>query len=285
MPKKSVVKKSNALINASYTISLAEQRLILLAIVSANGELEKMEELTVRAQDYAEQWGVSLSTAYEALRDSAEHLFERRFTFYEETKKGVKTTVSRWVSHVAYVEGTASVELAFAPHVKPLLCDLREKFTHYALGQIASLSSVHAVRLYELLIAWRSVGETPVIEVEELRLRLGIEPEEYARMTDFKRRVLDFAIKQINHHTDISVAYEQHKRGRSITGFSFKFKTKPSKANSRCKPKSAKLSAKKTEKGARFGIQESVIKANRKPGESYEDTALRILNEKKAQSR
>lgn len=286
MPKKPVVKKSNALINASYTISLAEQRLILLAIVNANGELEKMGELTVRAQDYADQWGVSLSTAYESLRDAAEQLFERRFTFQEETTKGLKTTVSRWVSHVAYVEGAASVDLAFAPHVQPLLCDLREKFTHYALEQVANLSSVHAVRLYELLIAWRSTGQTPVIEVAELRQRLGIESKEYARMTDFKRRVLDFAITQINEHTDITATYKQHKRGRLITGFSLSFVLKPSeKANRRCKPRLTNSSAKRTEKGARFGITEAVIKDNRKLGESYEDAALRILNEKKTRSR
>jgi plasmid replication initiation protein len=45
-------------------------------------------------------------------------------------------------------------------------------------------------------------------------------------MCDFKKRVLDPAIKQINEHTDITVKVEQHKTGRSITGFSFKFKPK-----------------------------------------------------------
>ena len=45
-------------------------------------------------------------------------------------------------------------------------------------------------------------------------------------MCDFKKRVLDPAIKQINEHTDITIKVEQHKTGRSITGFSFKFKQK-----------------------------------------------------------
>ncbi|MCM5705844.1 replication initiation protein RepM [Larsenimonas salina] len=287
MPKKPVVKKSNALINASYTISLVEQRLILLAIVSANGELEKMGELTVRAQDYADQWDVSLSTAYESLKDAAEQLFERRFTFQEETRKGLKTTVSRWVSHVAYVEGAASVDLAFAPHVQPLLCDLREKFTHYALEQVAGLSSVHAVRFYELLIAWRSTGQTPVIAVAELRQRLGIDSAKYPRMTDFKRWVLDAAIKQINEHTDITAKYEQHKRGRSITGFSFSLKLKaPEKLQkSRKKKTNAMLeNGKRNTSGARYGIPQKVIEAQALPGEGYDDAALRLLEESKTQN-
>ena len=39
-------------------------------------------------------------------------------------------------------------------------------------------------------------------------------------------RVLDFAVAEINQHTDFNVTYEQIKRGRSITGFRFKFNIK-----------------------------------------------------------
>ena len=251
--KKQVVKKSNALINASYSISLAEQRLILLAVTRANGELENMGDMTVHARDYADQWGVSMKTAYEAMQYAASQLFERRFTFQQETEKGLKTTVSRWVSHVTYFEGEATVSLAFAPHVQPLLFDLKEKFTYYALEQIADLTSVHAVRLYELLIAWRSTGKTPAIEVADLRQRLGLEPDDYPRMDNFKRRVLDFAIKQINEHTDIKASYAQHKRGRSISGFEFSFTTK---AIPSATPKKKIISKSKAEAMAR-------------PGESY----------------
>jgi plasmid replication initiation protein len=45
-------------------------------------------------------------------------------------------------------------------------------------------------------------------------------------MERFKTSVLELAIKQINEHTDITVKYEQHKKGRSISGFSFTFKQK-----------------------------------------------------------
>jgi plasmid replication initiation protein len=45
-------------------------------------------------------------------------------------------------------------------------------------------------------------------------------------MHHFKNRVLETAITQINEHTDIKATYEQHKQGRTIKGFSFKFKQK-----------------------------------------------------------
>ena len=49
-------------------------------------------------------------------------------------------------------------------------------------------------------------------------------------MSDFKKRVFEPAIQQINKHTDLTVNYDQHKSGRTITGFSFKFKQKKTKS-------------------------------------------------------
>lgn len=45
-------------------------------------------------------------------------------------------------------------------------------------------------------------------------------------MANFKARVLDIALKQINELTDITASYEQNKQGRVITGFSFNFRQK-----------------------------------------------------------
>jgi plasmid replication initiation protein len=73
---------------------------------------------------------------------------------------------------------------------------------------------------------WKSVGKTPIYELNKFRSQLGIGVNEYDRMEAFKRRVLDIAIKQINELSDITVKYEQHKKGRAISGFSFVFKQK-----------------------------------------------------------
>jgi plasmid replication initiation protein len=113
------------------------------------------------------------------------------------------------------------VKLIFAPAIVPLITRLEEHFTKYELQQVSNLSSAYAVRLYELLIAWRSTGSTPIIELSDFRQRIGVLDTEYKRMERFKTSVLELAIKQINEHTDITVKYEQHKRGRSISGFSF----------------------------------------------------------------
>ena len=229
--KNELVVKDNLLINASYNLEVTEQRLILLAIINArqtsNG-ITADSKLEIHASDYATRFNVTNDGAYRALKNAVLNLFDRQFSFKEEDKNGkIGTVKSRWVSRIKYIDDSATLEITFAPDVVPLITRLEQHFTSYQIKQVAQLTGKYAIRLYELLIAWREIGKVPQINLAEFRNKIGVEDDEYMRMSDFKIRVLEPSIKQINEHTDITVTYEQHKKGRSITGFSFKFKQKP----------------------------------------------------------
>lgn len=190
------------------------------------------DPLTVHAESYINQFGVHRNTAYQALKDACDDLFARQFSYQSLSEKGnVINHKSRWVSEVAYIDNEAVVRLIFAPAIVPLITRLEEQFTKYEIQQISNLTSAYAVRLYEILIAWRSTGKTPLITIYDFRQKIGVLETEYKRMYDFKKYVLDIALKQVNEHTDINVKVEQHKTGRSITGFSFSFKQKKSATN------------------------------------------------------
>ncbi|HEO1775392.1 TPA: replication initiation protein, partial [Acinetobacter baumannii] len=231
--KKDLVVKDNALINASYNLDLAEQRLILLAILEAReSNTPSDRDLTIHAESYINHFNVHRNTAYKVLKDACKNLFERRFSYQKLTAKGnLENVMSRWVQRVSYVENEALVRIRFSDDVVPLITNLEKHFTSYELEQVSSLTSAYAIRLYELLIAWRSTGKVSMLETKELRSRLGVLDTEHQRMESFKRRVLEPAIQQINDHTDIKAEYEQHKRGRSIIGFSFRFKQKQQTKN------------------------------------------------------
>ena len=227
--KNGLVVKDNALMNASYNLEVTEQRLILLAIINARetgAGITSDSKLEIHASNYSKQFNVTKEAAYKALKSAVNNLFERQFSFQEETKNGIGTVRSRWVSRIKYIDDSATLEITFAPDVVPLITRLEQHFTSYQIIQVAQLTGKYAIRLYELLIAWREVGKVPQIELSDFRERLGVEVDEYKAMNHFKSRVLEPSIKQINEHTDITVTYEQHKKGRTITGFSFRFKQK-----------------------------------------------------------
>lgn len=224
-----LVVKDNALINASYNLDLVEQRLILLAIIEARQSgkgINANDPLTIHAESYINQFSAHRNTAYEGLKSACKALFLRYFTYQEPRGKAIANIQSRWVSQIAYIDEQAKVEIIFAPAIIPLITRLEKEFTKYDIQQVSGLSSGYAIRLYELLIAWRSTGKTPIIEINEFRKKLGVLDTEYKQMNNFKSRVLEPAITQINEKTDIKVKVEQHKTGRAISGFSFKFKQK-----------------------------------------------------------
>lgn len=230
----------------------------MLAIVVAreHGQgINASDPLSIHADSYALQFGVTRQAAYEALRQACLRLKDRKFSFQELTKKGnIHNRITGWVSEVGYVEAEARVTLIFSPALVPMITELERQFTSYELEQVSALTSAYAVRLYELLIAWRSTGKTPIFELDDFRTKLGVEPNEYSRMNNFKRFVLDIALRQINEHTDIAVGYKQYKQGRSISGFSFTFKQKnQSKPLTPKKKSRQRITKKEAEEMARLG--------------------------------
>jgi plasmid replication initiation protein len=226
-----LVVKDNALIQASYTLDLVEQRLMLLAIMEARETGKGIAPdslLQIHAHSYAEHFNINKETAYTVMKDASKGLFDRYVTYHDKNPKTGKDRSfhCRWVDKIGYEKDSGIVYLRFTHDVVPLITRLEQQFTSYDIEQISSLNSGYAIRLYELLIQWRSVGKTPVFDIQRFRQQLGVEEIKYSRMSDFKKYVLDFAVQQINEHTDITVKYDQHKQGRIITGFTFNFKVK-----------------------------------------------------------
>ena len=282
-----LVYKANALVEASYRLSLYEQRIILACIsqVRRDEPLTDQQLYIVSARQIAEMTGVSVKRAYQHLKTASERLFDRRVTLHEAPngQGGAKIRLTRWVQEVVYQEAQGTVAVRFSQPMVPYLSQLTEQFTRYALEDVAKMTSAHAIRLYELLAQWRSSGEREV-ELEWLREALQLE-ERYSNIRDLKRRVIEPAVEQINEHSPIWVKWSQRKTGRRVSHFVFTFGEKTDKKMSgitdkRRKPKRT-ASADQGSQGVLFGIPRHLIEQQARPGESYEDAALRLLQKKK----
>jgi plasmid replication initiation protein len=237
--KNDLVVKTNRLNQAFQVLSLAEFHLVQLAIVDARDTgtgLTTDTPLRIDALRYADVFGTTRQNAYMRMKEAEDTLFNRRFSFFDEDGKLVK---SRWISQVKYLDNEGAIEIVFTPAVVQGISRIngvKEFFTQYLLSQTSQLKSIYSSRLYELLIQWRSTGTTPIINLEDFRAQLGVEDNQYRLMSDFKKRVLDLAVNDINDKTDIKTTYQQHKKGRSISGFSFSFKKKKTKVSPIEKP-------------------------------------------------
>ena len=226
-----LVVKDNALLEASHKLGEGEQRLLLLAIIKGREFCDSIhqlrgKELTIHADDYMKTFDVERQTAYRSLKSAVLGLFEAKWGYkYINSKGAIVVAYERFTQSAKYVENGAEVKFTFADAIIPMLVELERNFTSYEIAQVANLQSRYAMRLYEFLIRFKT-SKTLEITLEDLRFRFGLLEHEYNTMSNFKKRVLDMAVKDINKNSDIAVSYTQQKQGRTITGFTFKFKYK-----------------------------------------------------------
>ena len=256
-----LVIKSNALIEASYRLSLYEQRIMLACIAQVRRDepLTDQKLYTVSAQQIAEMTGTKIGTAYQNLKAASERLFDRRVTLNEAPNgRGASTVrLTRWVQEVVYQEAMGSIAMRFSTSMIPYLSQLTEQFTRYALSDVAKMTSAHAIRLYELLVQWRSIGRREV-EIEWLREAMQLE-KRYSSIRDLKRWVLEPAIEQINEHSPLLVSWSQRKTGRKVTHLIFDYAPKT--------PDKPAVSAKLTD---------GEVAKHARPGETWEQVRARL---------
>lgn len=243
--KNLTVCKANEVIEAGYRLSLNEQRVVLACISQVNSmdELLETDEFELSAKDFAVLYGISKNRAYGELQEVAKNLYQRSLTIHNPDPKRpkLKKMETRWISSIGYMPEDGKIILRFSKDMLPFLSELKGSFTRYKLEHVGKMTSVYAMRLYELLAQWQGVGKRE-IELDWLKEQLQLDAS-YNRMNNFKARVIDPAIKDINANSNYDVSWIQRKTGRKVTHLIFKFNEKKpltlskSKKNMRSKAK------------------------------------------------
>ena len=237
------VYKANQVVEAGYKLSLNEQRVVLACIgqVHSKEALLTTDEFELTAKDFAQMFSVSEDRAYHALIEVTESLFNRYVVVdnpYPERPR-VKRLKMRWISSIEYLTDEGKISLCFSKKMLPYLSELKGRFTRYELKNIGKMTSIYGIRLYELLAQWQTTG-TRTIEIDWLRKQFEIQ-DLYPDMCDFKKRVIDPAVKDINANSNFNVSWTQTKTGRNVTHLIFEFSEKkplaPEKPKRKAKPK------------------------------------------------
>ena len=218
---KNQVVKSNQVIEASYQLSAIEQRIVLAAICRIpKSQPITDDELYPVSVNELQQLGVHEKTAYRDLKDGINRLYERSINLTID-KKSIKM---RWVQEIQFLDSQGTIGIRFSKPILPFISNLSREFTKYALSDIAGINSGYGIRIYELLVQYKSIGKRE-ISVESMRTMLEL-GKKYPLFADFKKRVIDTAVEQINEYSPLYVTYEQKKTGRKITHIQFSFREK-----------------------------------------------------------
>jgi plasmid replication initiation protein len=213
-----VAYKSNALIESSYRLTLQEQRLMLLCISKSNPFRDFAKQQVITAKEFLDTFPVEKKNVERDLLLAVDHLWERSIIL----KNGTERREFRWIQERAvYVTGESKVEITFSDAVIPYLSQLKSQFTKVTLRNVSNLTSIHSIRLYELLQQYKSIGERS-FELIDFKRLMGIE-HAYEAVRLLTQWVLKPAIKELNEKSDLSITVQPIKQGRKITGFIFRF--------------------------------------------------------------
>ena len=232
MVKEVMVYQANPLIEGRRDFSLTEARLFYLGlrdiVPKLTNKVKPWEDMSIKdfptthiePKKLMEIFGND--KYYSTLEGICDRLAEKTVRIKREKKKGF-TNYPVFLK-LEYIQGEG-LTLIFNPCMIPYLLDLADKpFTKLPFEQVWALRSSYALRLFELLLQYQNTKtHERTMTVEELRECLGVPDEAYRdKMVNFKARVIDSSIKDINEKTAYKVEYENVKEGRKIVAFKFK---------------------------------------------------------------
>lgn len=222
--EKDLVVQDNSLIDASKDLNILEYKLFMLVVSKINPQEEKLPVFKISAAEFAKLANAKTTKSmYRELQKVADRLVTRSARIYSpERNLTIKTNLTK---QVRYWHGEGYIEIELSDAIKPYLVNLYKEFTQYKLSCISRLSSVYAIRLYEMLKRNELLGRR-IFGIPELRTKLGLSEKQYLRISDFKRYVLDIARREINAKTDLFMDYSFKKERQKFVAIKFDISSK-----------------------------------------------------------
>ena len=250
--------KHNTLVESSYDLSPVPNNIMTIAMTKARQSNVSCElwngEVIISAQEYAKIHKVSLDDAYKVLKRAVLELEETKIicdayydfsngevvpeippnltdiSFFSESilaskpKHGKFSKMKlhiRLVQKIGYSDTGSFIYLKFSDDILHLIKNATNPdaldYTQYDYANTIELNTTPAKRLYELVCKWRKVGNCRK-QVDEWKILFGVFAK-YPNVAEFKRRVLQPAMNQVNEQGEFKLTLEQDKLGRSITHF------------------------------------------------------------------
>jgi plasmid replication initiation protein len=199
------------------SMSVDEKRILIMASpVARNIDATEQDSILISAQQFAEECGIKVNSAYKQIELASKKLVDRSFSYTNEKGKKV---YSNWVIDATYED--AGVNLRFTSVVLMMLkiLDKYNPYTRYKKDVVLKLKKDYSIDFYHLAKKSEKLGSFE-LTIDSMFIEFGL-PESYRDLRNLKRRVLKDPIDEINKYTDIDLTYEPIKKGRSVVGFKF----------------------------------------------------------------
>lgn len=217
-----LVVKSNALIQkARYELGLQEQKIILYIISQIKPSDDSLREFDVELKELCKACGVQLQGKnYANFKKTIKSLRDRSFWISD----GDTEVLFSWVSEVEIKGSMVKIELG--KYLATYLLHLKQNFTAYELDCVLAMTSKYSIRFFEIFKSYANLG-TFTVSVDELKKMINADG--YDIYANFRSRILEPVISEINELTELDISYEPIRKGKKIEKLCFKMSQKAPK--------------------------------------------------------
>jgi len=218
--EKQPVIQSNPLVNAHYKLDLVEQKVLryIISMIKPDDKELKKKFYRVKLKDLKEylDWHERSGEIFDYIKKVADKLKSTNIKVI----KPNTTIVTSWIASYEYPKNKGWIEFEISSKLESELLRLKDQFTKYYLKNISKLKSQYSIRLYELLRQYIYAGKRE-LKIEEIKEMLLIEKDEYKLFADFKKRVIEKAVKDIRQKTDLDFKIKYIKEARKVVAVLF----------------------------------------------------------------
>lgn len=224
-----VAMANNMIVHSASNLSLNELKLLRFIIMQSERKEKELFSFDVNVIQLAEVMDMSCETLYRELDGMTTHLMQEVIKIGTTNNKD-KWKKFHWVDVCEYDNGIVTIKLS--DELKPYLLGLEKNFTMYRLSEIVSFNSVYAIRIYEMLhsclnhdldmnlLPHADLATEVSFSIDDIRRATDTE-DKLERYSNFKAKVIDTAIREINLKSPYHVIATPYKRGRAVQGFDF----------------------------------------------------------------
>ena len=215
-----VVKGNDIIQKARYDLGLAEIKAFSFIISKIKPADAAFSEYSFTINEYCKVLGIKTNSGknIQNVKRSLKSLVDK--SFYLTLENGTETTIS-WLNKVWIDKGSGKIRVRLDEDLQKYVTGLYTNYTQYELLCTLPMRSTYSIRIYELLKSY-AFTKHHSFEVEQLKKTLGC--EHYTRFPDFRRKVIEVAVKEINQYTDLEVSWQPITKGKKVIEVDFSIK-------------------------------------------------------------
>lgn len=213
---------ANDIIRGKQSMTLQTARLIRLLITQVVKEDKDLKTYMCKISDLAAFLNVPKNNLYRDIRGICECAM-KSVVYIGTADPKQPWQMFHWLSTAEY-DGEGTLTLRLSNEIKPYILELEKWFTQYQLKNILEFNSYYAIRLYEIIKCEDGATGQKETELEfdiaELRQYFDCE-KKYPAFKDFRKNVIEVAVREINEKSDIFLKPTYLKHGRAVESVSF----------------------------------------------------------------